>query len=139
VDQMMDRVGEERVAFVRDISSSEAEIINLLAELQPALESVENTMALARERNPDAKPFDINEYRALLADSTTTAIELTRLVETVDALIRNSAEVSTLVAAMVEAEHSMVDRAFLQSIALIFIFFGALFGYRLVAARFVAK
>jgi hypothetical protein len=39
----------------------------------------------------------------------------------------------------VEAEHSMVDRAFLQAIALIFIFFGALLGYRLVAARLVSR
>ena len=139
VDQMMDRIGEERVAFVRDISSSEAEIINLLAELQPALESVEHTMALVRQRNPAAKPFDINEYRALVGESTATAIELTRLVETVDALVRNSSEISTLVEAMVEAEHAMVDRAFLQAIALIFIFFGAMLGYRLVAARLITK
>ena len=139
VDQIMDRVAEERIALIRGISSSEDEVFNLLAELQPALDAVERTMILARERNPGAEPFDINEYRALVGESATTAMELTRLVETVDVLIRNSDEFSTLLGALVDAENSVVDRAFQQVIALIFIFFAVLLGYRLVAARLIAR
>jgi len=133
VDQIMDRIGEERAALVRDLASSEADFASLLAELQPALDSLERLTA-SDEQDPDSKPFDINEY----TESATTAIELRRLAETVDSLMQNSAELSTLVEALVEAEHAIVDRAFMQAIALIFIFFLALLGYRFLARRLVA-
>jgi len=137
VDQIMDRIGEERAALVRDLASSEADFASLLAELQPALDSLERLTA-SDEQDPDSKPFDINEYTALVSESATTAIELRRLAETVDSLMQNSAELSTLVEALVEAEHAIVDRAFMQAIALIFIFFLALLGYRFLARRLVA-
>jgi len=137
VDQIMDRIGEERAALVRDLASSEADFASLLAELQPALDSLERLTA-SDEQDPDSKPFDINEYTALIGESATTAIELRRLAETVDSLMQNSAELSNLVEAMVEAEHAMVDRAFMQAIALIFIFFLALLGYRFLAGRLIA-
>ena len=135
VDQLMDRVAEERQALMQDLASSEADVVELLAALQPALDAIENTVVVMKNRDPDAKPFDVNEYRGLIADSTTTAIELRRLVESIDVLLRNSSEQTTIVAALVEAEHAMVDRVFLQVIALIFIFFAALLGYRFVARK----
>jgi Mg2+ and Co2+ transporter CorA len=137
VDQIMDRIREERVALVRDLASSEADFASLLAELQPALDSLER-LTSSDEQDPDSKPFDINEYTALVSESATTAIELRRLAETVDSLMQNSAELSSLVEALVEAEHAIVDRAFMQAIALIFIFFLALLGYRFLAGRLIA-
>jgi hypothetical protein len=136
VDQIMDRIREERVALVRDLASSESDFVNLLTVLQPALDSLERLTA-SDENEPDSKPFDINEYRSLVGESATTAIELRRLVETVDSLMQNSAELSTLVEAIVEAENDMVDRAFMQAIALIFIFFVALLAYRLLVRRLI--
>jgi hypothetical protein len=138
VDQIMDRLGQERVEFLRDFASTESDVINLLAELRPVLESLERLTA-SDEQDPDSKPFDINEYRALVADSATTAIELRRLVETVDGLMKNSAQLSNLLDAMVEAENAVVDRAFLQAIALILIFFLALLAYRFLARRLIAN
>jgi len=132
----MDRISEERAALIRDLASSEADFASLLAELQPALDSLERLTA-SDEQDPDSKPFDINEYTALISESATTAIELRRLAETVDSLMQNSAELSTLVEALVEAEHAIVDRAFMQAIALIFIFFLALLGYRFLVRRLV--
>jgi hypothetical protein len=96
VDQIMDRIREERVALVRDLASSEADFASLLAELQPALDSLER-LTSSDEQDPDSKPFDINEYTALVSESATTAIELRRLAETVDSLMQNSAELSSLV------------------------------------------
>lgn len=135
VDQFMERVGEERQALFQDLTSSEADIVHLLAALQPALDAIEKIVADMKTRDPDSQPFDINEYRGLLADSTLTAIELTRLVESVDGLLANSAELTTIVDALVAAEQAVVDRTFFQLIALIFIFFAALLGYRLVARK----
>jgi hypothetical protein len=136
VDQIMDRIRQERVALVQDLASSEASVVDLLAELQPALDSLV-LLTASDEQDPDSKPFDINEYRALVTDSATTAIELRRLVETVDGLMKNSAQLSNLLDAMVEAENAVVDRAFLQAIALILIFFLALLAYRFLARRLV--
>jgi uncharacterized protein Yka (UPF0111/DUF47 family) len=139
VDQLMDRVGEERRALLTDIASSESQVSNLIAELLPVIESVERSIAVAKQRSPDSRPFDINEYRGFVAESTTTAMEMRQLVEAVDRLVGNSTELSAVVASLVEAEHAMVDRLFLQAIALIFIFFAALFVYRLVTARLLSK
>jgi len=135
VDQFMDRVGEERQALFQDLASSEADIVDLLTALQPALDAIEKTVVVMKDRDPDAQPFDINDYRGLVADSTATAIELRRLVETIDVLLTNSSELTTVVAALVEAEHAVGDRIFLQLIALILIFFAALIGYRIVARK----
>jgi hypothetical protein len=139
VDQFMDRVAEERQALMQDLASSEADVVELLAALQPALDAIEHTVVVMKASDPDAKPFDVNDYRGLVADSTATAIELRRLVESIDALLRNSSDQTTIVAALVEAEHAMVDRVFLQVIALIFIFFAALLGYRFIARKLLPK
>jgi hypothetical protein len=139
VDQFMERLGSEREALVRDISSSEENLVNFLAALQPALESLERTIVASKINDPNARPFDINEYRALMSESATTAIELRQLVETVESLMQNSEQLSTLVTALVEAENAVVDRAFRQAIALIFIFFAVLLAYRLVTRKLIPK
>lgn len=135
VDQLMDRVSEERQALLRDIGSSEPNISNLLVDLLPVLESLERTVVAAKIKNPGSRPFDVNEYTALVGKSATTALELRRLVETIDALTQDSAQISSLLDEMVEAENRVVDRAFRQAVALVLIFFVALLGYRLVARR----
>jgi hypothetical protein len=134
VDQIMDRIREERIALLQDLASAETDVVSLLAELQPALDSLV-LLTASDEQNPDSKPFDINEYRALVGESATTAIELRRLLEAVDKVMQNSAELSTLVEAMAESQNTVLDRVFLQAIALIFIFFAALLAYRLLTRR----
>ena len=134
VDQIMDRIRQERIALVQDLASAEADVVSLLAELQPALDSLV-LLTASDEQNPDSKPFDINEYRALVAESATTAIELRRLLETVDKVMQNPTELSILVEAMAESQNAVLDRAFLQAIVLIFIFFAALLAYRFLTRR----
>jgi len=139
VDQLMDRVSEERRALWQDLSGSQSDLRGLIAELQPALESFERTMVVAKTRNPDSRPFDVNEYRGLVADAATTAIELRLLLQSVDNLLGNSSDLAPLIGHLVEAENAIVDRLMLQLIALIFIFFAALLGYRYVAGRMFSK
>ena len=103
------------------------------------LESLERTVVAAKIKNPDSKPFDVNEYTALVGESATTALELRRLVETIDGLMQDTAQISSLLDEMVEAENRVVDRAFRQAVALILIFFVALLGYRLVARKFLSN
>ncbi len=138
VDQFMDRVGEERNELLQDLSTAEPGLRAVLADLQPVLESLERTMVAAKTPgpNPDARPFDINEYRALVAESAVTAAELRLLIESVADLLAGASDASPLVSALVEAERTVVDRLFFQMLALIVIFFLALLAYRFVAGRF---
>ena len=82
---------------------------------------------------------DINEYRALVAESTTAAAELRLLVQSVRELLAGASDATPRVDALVEAETTVGDRVFLQLVALIFIFFIALLGYRFVAGRLFSR
>ncbi len=137
VDQFMDRVAQEREVMLRDLSTAEPGLRAVLADLQPVLKSLENIVVTAKTPNPDpdAKPFDINEYRALVAESAVTAAELRLLIQSVSDLLAGATDASPLVSALVEAERTVVDRLFYQMLILIGIFFLALLAYRFVAGR----
>jgi hypothetical protein len=135
VDQFMDRVGEERAAVLQDLSRAEPGVRELLAELLPVLESIERTVTIAKTPDPESRPFDVNEYRALIAESTTAAAELRLLVQSFTELLASATETKPLLDALVDAENTVANRVFLQLVALIFIFFVALLGYRFVASR----
>jgi hypothetical protein len=138
VDQFMDRVGEERQELLRDLSTAEPGLRVVLADLRPVLESLERSIMAAKEKNPDARRFDINEYRALVTESAVTAAELRLLVQSVSNLLATDVtDASPLVAALVEAERTVVDRLFFQMLALIAVFFLALLGYRFIASRYL--
>jgi hypothetical protein len=139
VDQFMDRLSAERQALLGDLSTAEPGLRQLLVDLQPVLESIERTVVAAKEKNPGAKPFDINEYRAIVAESAVTAAELRLLIESVSELLSGASDASPLVNALVEAETTVVDRLFVQMVFLIAIFFLALLAYRFVAVRFFAR
>ena len=137
VDQFMDRVAQERKVMLRDLSTAEPGIRAVLADLQPVLESLENIVVTARtpNPNPDAEPFDISEYTALVSEAAVTSAELRLLIQSVSDLLGGASDASPLVGAIVEAERQIADRLFLQLMALIVIFFLLLLAYRVVASR----
>ena len=141
VNQLMNRVSTERRALLQDIGSSEEEISKLVVELLPVLESLERTIVAAKtpNPNPDARPFNVTEYTDLVSESASTAVELRRLADTLNALVQNSAGISPLVETLVEAERRIVDRAFYQAIVLILIFFAALLCYRVLSRKFLSN
>jgi len=87
VDQIMDRIAEERVALMQNIEEAEPELRAVLSQLLPVLESIERTVAMANTDDPDSEPFDINDYRAIVNDSAQTAAELRLLVQAVTDLM----------------------------------------------------
>ena len=141
VDQFMDRVAQEREVMLRDLSTAEPGLRAVLADLQPVLESLEKIVVTAKTPNPDpdARPFDINEYRALVAESAVTAAELRLLIQSVSDLLAGATDASPLISALVEAERTVVDRLFYQMLILIGIFFLALLAYRFVAGRLFSR
>jgi len=139
VDQMMDRIGQERQALLQDLSLAEPGIREVLADLQPVMASLEQIVTLAKTRDPNSERFDINEYTTLVSESATTAAELRLLLQSANELLAGASNAAPLISALVEAEKEVSDRIFLQLIALIFIFFVALLAYRLVANRLFNK
>ena len=135
VDQLMDRVAEERRLMFEGMADAEPNMRALLTEFLPVMESLERTIVIAKDKNPDAKPFDINDYTEIVSEAAVTAAELRLLIQSVSELLGEASDASLLVGAIVEAERQIADRLFWQLVSLIFIFFIVLLGYRFIAAR----
>ena len=139
VDQLMDRLGEEREAMMATLAAESPEMRQLLAELLPILESVERTVAMANVDNPNSRPFDINEYTAMVNQSAATVAEMRLLVESVTNLMAGVEDVSGLTDAMIEIETAMLDRFFLRMVGFLVIFFLILIASRFVWVRIMPK
>lgn len=139
VDQFMDRIALEREAVLGDLAKTEPELRAVLSDLQPVLQSLERIVVTSKQRNPDSRPFDVNEYRALVEQSATTAAELRLLVESTNELLSDTSNIQSLVDTLVAAESQIVDRAFICAVIVILIFFITLFAYRFAAARAFRK
>jgi hypothetical protein len=139
IDQLMDRLGEERVALLQGMAGADTDVRQVLTELRPIMESLERIVLSAKDRSPDSRPFDINEYRALVAESAQTAAELRMLADSVDGILQNGEQLHALIDEIIEEEVEVVDRIFYLAIAFVFVFFALLLVYNLVAARIVRK
>ncbi len=148
IEQLFDALDEERIAFMKDLTSDEAGVSGVLGELQQVLTSanqligqVDGLADQLRIGDPNKPRRDPNEYRVVIAQAANTAAEFRGLVQAVEQLMASPAweqrvpelvgvadEVSTDVAAL-------LDHGFLLTAALIGIFFTALLVYRLILAR----
>jgi len=135
VDQLMDRVADERRIMFQDMSTAEPNLRALLTDLLPVMESLERALVIAKTKNPGAKPFDINEYTEIVSETAVTAAELRLLIQSVSELLAGASDASPLIGAIVEAERQIVDRLFWLMVVLIIIFFIVLLGYRFIAVR----
>ena len=136
VDQFMDRLAEERIATLSGMAEAGPEIQKLLAELLPVMQSFERAMVAINTDDPGAEPFDIGEYRALIAESATTAAELRLLTQSLTEVMNSDSQMSTLVESIVDIEESILNKMFNQMLLLLAIFFAALVGYRYISTRF---
>ncbi len=135
VDQLMDRVAMERAALTADLASNNPEIRALAADLLPLMESIERTVVAAKQRNPDAEPFDIGEYRAIVNESAATAAELRLLAETIDNLVSGVEDASQISDALIAVQTEVVDRFFMRMIGFLLFFFVLLLASRFVWVR----
>lgn len=135
VDQMMDRVAEEREALVADLTSGSPEVRQLVRELLPLMQSVERTIVAATADAPGDEPIDIAEYRAIVQDSAQTATELRLLAESVSNLMAGVENVSGLTDTLIEVETALLDRFFLRMVGFLVFFFLVLLVSRFVWVR----
>jgi hypothetical protein len=149
----------ERQALIQQLSGEmlrqETELRDLLTDLQTtlatgsetatavngAVEALDRLVARFPRREPGAgspegRPFDINEYTAAAAEFTSTARQLTELI---DALGRGGEPVAAAVAGGAEAGRALVDhlfwRALLLGLLLIAAVLAASLAYRALATR----
>ena len=94
---------------------------------------------MANVDNPNSRPFDINEYTAMVNQSATTVAEMRLLVESVANLMSGVDDVSGLTDAMIEIETAMLDRFFLRMVGFLVIFFLILIASRFVWVRIMPK
>jgi hypothetical protein len=139
VDQFMDRVAKERTALLGDMAAAEPGLRALLADLLPVLESIERTVVASNVKDPDGLPFNINEYRALVEQSATTAAEMRLLMDSIAVIMAGGDELEPLVSGLVQIETAILNRFFMQMVILILILFAALIGYRFISVRFLPK
>ncbi len=135
VDQLMDRLAVEREALTADLASNNPDIRALASDLLPLMESIERTVVAAKQRNPDAEPFDIGEYRAIVNDSAATAAELRLLAETIDNLVSGVEDASQISDALIDVQTEVVDRFFIRMIGFLLLFFVLLLASRFVWVR----
>ena len=156
--RLPDDFARERDALLQQLSGEmlrqEAELRGLLAQLQTTLAAGSETAAavdsavvsldrlLARfpAREPgesgQGRPFDITEYSAAAAEFTTTARQLTELIE---ALGRKGEPLATAVSGGAQAGRDLVDYLFWRALLLgLLLLAGALLAalaYRAIAGR----
>lgn len=135
VDQLMDHVSRERAALTAAFTSANPEIRQLAVELLPLLESIERTVAAVKTKDPDAEPFDIGEYRAIVNESAATAAELRLLAEAVSEMVSGVGNVSELSDALIEVQTEVVDRFFVRMLGFLLFFFVLLLASRFVWVR----
>jgi hypothetical protein len=139
VDQFMDRVGAERESMFRELADSEPGIRSVLADLRPVIESFERLIIAGKARDPNARRFDVNEYKELVDQSAITALELRLLVESVSGLLEESPDGGPVLVALLEAENAFVDHFIRQMMILILVFFAGLLAYRFISIRFLPQ
>ena len=139
VDQMMDRLAEERIALMESMASSEPQLRSVLEQLLPVLESIERTVALAKTKDPDSKPFDINEYRSLVNDAAVTAGELRLLTQSIAGLVNDVAGVEGIEDTILEVQTELLDRFFLRMVGFLVLFFVLLLSSRFLWVRMSAS
>lgn len=138
IDQLMEKISEERQAFQKDISTAGPEVSEALNELRQTVESFERIVNKLNQGETTSEPFDIDKYRAVAAEAGKTAAELRLLAESLGETMDNSSNLVSLVDKLATAQTNLMNRLFLLVVALIFIFFAALLVYRYLANRLLS-
>jgi hypothetical protein len=155
IDQILSGLSEEREQILADLGAEDG-------ELRPALGDVRDTFELGRQlaellnetvvnadrlvarvlAKPPARPFDIMDYQATLAEATTTAREIQAVLTSIEHLLGSAATEESLGLLLEGANRledevvdEIIDRAFLRGVALIVVFFIVLTLYRWLIRR----
>ena len=135
VDQLMEGLDQQREAFFNDFPSASPDVRLMLDDLRVIVESAERITASLNSGDEPSEPVDIAEYRALTADVTQAAIELTKLVDAVGVVTEKPIDLVTAVDHVVAGQERILNRLLVILLISIAFFFVCLSGYRFVAVK----
>jgi hypothetical protein len=157
IDQILDGLGQERERIFADLGAENGDLRPFLRDARQTLEvgrdlaavlgeTIRATDALvARAQLGDkeaARPFNILEYQATLAEAAVTVREIQAMLTSFERVLESTGFEDHLPALLSganqledEVVNEIVDRAFLRGVALIFVFFVVLTVYRWLIPR----
>jgi len=138
VDQLMERVAEQRREFLQDILDLESATGEPLTELRQSIESFERIVNELNQGETSDEPFDIDKYREVAAETGKAIAELRLLAEDIDGSLGSDSNMPYLIDELASRQIIVLNRLFLMLAALIFIFFAAMLGYRYLSNRLVS-
>jgi hypothetical protein len=157
IDQILKGLGEEREQILLELTAEDGGVRPALGDLRDTFEAGRqlaetiNEVVVNMDRLADrmleedpARPFDIMDYKTTIEEATKTVQEIQSVLASVDQLLTSAVtdeELNTILRGANRLEDEVIDdiidRAFLQGVALIVIFFVVLACYRLLMRRLV--
>lgn len=143
IDQLMQRLSEQRSEFVSDLEGYGPQTEAVLVELRQSLQTLERIMLLVGvdDEPADGQGFDINDYTSLAIEAAEAGRELRLVLESAERLLGSTAwadrelQTSGAFARVEAAQAALIDRLAVAAAVVIAFFFLALLVYRVVAAR----
>ena len=157
IDQILSGLSKERERILTDLAADDGDLRSALHDVRQTLEIARETAAVLGEainagnalvaqvtegNEEAARPFDILDYQATLAEATNTAREIQAALISIEKFLNsvaNDQQLNPILEAANRLEDEVVDeiidRAFLRGVALIVIFFIVLTLYRLLMRR----
>ena len=156
IEQLLSGLGEERKRLMSDLAAEDGDLSTVLGEVRATVELTRQLAELLKDAmiNADrlveriieedaARPFDIMDYHATIGEATVTALEIQKILDSIERLLSSDDTEEQLNPFLEGANRfeeevvdDVIDRAFLRGVALIVVFFVALTIYRFVIRRF---
>jgi hypothetical protein len=155
IDQVLSGLGEEREQFMAELTAEDGGVRPTLADFRDTFESgrelaeMLNEAVISMDRlvervleGDPARPFDIMDYKATIAEATITVREFQAVLTSIERILSSTVtdeELNSILEGANRLEDEVIDdvidRAFLRGVALIIIFFVVLALYRLLMRR----
>lgn len=157
IDQILNGLGQERERIFADLGAEDGDLRPFLRDARQTLEvgrdlaavlgetirATDVLMARAQQGDKEAaRPFNILEYQATLAEAAVTVREIQVMLTSIERLLDSQGLQGQLPAILAganqledEVVNEILDRAFLRGVALIFVFFTILTVYRWLIPR----
>jgi hypothetical protein len=156
IDQILTGLSEQREQIFADLGAEGGELRPALRDFRDTLETARELAAVLGETiregdvlvgrmlegDPEARPFDILEWQATLAEGAATAREIQVALQSIERIL-GSADSEDGMNPIIEGANRLedevvdeiIDRAFLRGVELIVLFFVVLALYRLLMRR----
>lgn len=152
IEQLGDRLGEERAAFMEDLFAEEETVRAVLKDLQQTVavvnELVVNVDGLAAKLNlgdPNKEPLDVNGLHQVVVGASEAAGEFATLVEKVEELMASPAwdkripQATQAVDEVGDDVDVLLKKVFVFAIAMVAVFFAFMLIYLYALTRFARR